>query len=138
MPTFRPRVSGRLGGGAAGSGAGTAGTTGGQAAKAGAQQFKPFTSANFRENLGRLTGGIPDHAQAHHIFPQRFVERFERAGINIHEPRYGAWWRSGAHQKSAAAYNAEWRRFLDTSPSTEQILQFGRDLAREYGLTIHF
>jgi hypothetical protein len=102
--------------------------------------FKPFTRGNFRKNLIRLTGGAPEGAQAHHVFPKKFEKDFRKAGINIHDPHYGAWWRAGAHQSAADAYNARWDKFLyrDKPPSVEQILQFGRKIARDYGLHIYF
>lgn len=111
------------------------------AAQARAPQFKPFTKDNFRENLGRLTGGIPRDAHAHHVLPKEFVDKFQEAGINIHDPRYGAWWRASTHQKNARTYNNEWREFLyrkPEPPSREQILQFGRKMAKDHGLQIHF
>lgn len=86
----------------------------------------------------RLTGGIPEGAHAHHVFPQKFAEQFGRAGININDPRFGTWWEAGAHQRAASAYNAAWERFLQTNPSTGQILQFGREISGQYGLRIGF
>lgn len=90
--------------------------------------------------MGRLTGGIPNGAPAHHIFPQRFAEQFQRVGINIHDPRFGAWWQSGAHQQSAAGYNQAWQQFFRGNPnaSAAEITQYGRELAACYGLSIGF
>ena len=52
-------------------------------------KFKSFTRNNFRDNLGRLTGGIPDGMQAHHTLPYAFETEFSRIGINVHDPKYG-------------------------------------------------
>ena len=44
------------------------------------------------------------------------------------------------HQKKARAYNDRWRQFFDRNknPTREEILQFGRRIAGDYGLTIGF
>ncbi len=99
-----------------------------------------FTADNFRANLAKLTGKNPDDAQAHHIFPQQLEDKFSARGIDIHDPRYGAWWAKTDHLRKALEYNERWKRFMGTipPPTAEKILQFGRDIARSYGLEIHF
>ena len=97
-----------------------------------------FTARNFRANLAKLTGRMPENAQAHHIFPQRFEEQFRELGIDIHDPRFGTWWRRSEHARKALEYNEKWERFFSTKPSFEQIIQFGRKIAKEYALEIHF
>jgi RHS repeat-associated protein len=103
-----------------------------------ADGFRSFTQRNFRENLTRLTGRAPDGAQAHHIFPVKFEGKFKEAGINIHDPKYGAWWNTSGHKQAAHDYNAAWQEFFRTNPSSEQIKQFGRDIAKKYALDVHF
>ena len=110
----------------------------GKASTGAGAKLRVLTAGNFRTNLGRLTGRIPEGSQAHHVFPQRFAEQFGKSGINIHDPRFGAWWEAGAHQRASPAYNQAWERFLQSNPSTEQILQFGRQLSGQYGLHIGF
>ncbi|MBN1206566.1 MAG: hypothetical protein JXB05_16890 [Myxococcaceae bacterium] len=44
--------------------------------KAARQGFKSFTEGNFRENLARLTGRMPEDAHAHHVFPHVLAEKF--------------------------------------------------------------
>jgi hypothetical protein len=100
--------------------------------------LRSFTASNFRTNLARLTGRIPEGAQAHHILPQEFAPQFQRLGLNIHDPRFGAWWQGGAHQQAASAYNQAWRQFLSTNPTAEQALQFAREISGSYGLTVGF
>jgi hypothetical protein len=100
--------------------------------------FKSFTESNFRENLARLTGKLPDDAHAHHVFPQALADRFEKAGINVHDPRFGAWWDQSTHLKKSFQYTQRWRKLLSQNPTREQILQFGRELAREYGFQVHY
>jgi len=68
------------------------------------------------------------------------ISDFAQAGINIHNPKYGMWWENSAHRSASRAYNNEWRRFLDQSPKpTEaQMIDFGRNLATQYGLSPRF
>jgi len=101
--------------------------------------LKSFTARNFRTNLGRLTGISPSTAHAHHVFPKKFARRFHRLGIDVNDPRYGAWWETKSHLRSAAQYNARWDEFFRRpNPSAEGARQFARELAGEYGLTLHF
>jgi hypothetical protein len=102
--------------------------------------YRPLTRANFRHNLAQRTGGIPDKAQAHHVLPVKFEPQCRKAGINIHEPRFGTWWKRGNHQSMARAYNNKWDEFFleNSNPTSKEILQFGREMARKYGLEIGF
>ena len=105
------------------------------------ETFRSFTSGNFRENLSRLTGGIPEGAQAHHIFPQasEFADKFERLGINVHDPYFGAWWNGGAHNAASGEYNAAWRGFFRDGPrSTGETFDFARDQASRNGYQVQF
>jgi NAD(P)-dependent dehydrogenase (short-subunit alcohol dehydrogenase family) len=99
--------------------------------------YRPFTAGNYRDNLIRRTGRNPGPAeQAHHVFPQRFVRQFDRAGINIHQPNLVVWWEKGAHSRASRQYNDRWEDFFDTNqnPTDGQVLDFGRRQARRYGL----
>ncbi len=108
------------------------------AAKETSRGFKPFTADNFRENLARLTGKMPEGAHAHHVFPQVLEKEFQRVGINIHDPKFGAWWQRSSHLKDAARYNALWRKFLERNPTVEEILEFGRKLGGGFGFQVNF
>ena len=77
-------------------------------------------------------------AHAHHVLPRAFESTFERAGLNIHDPRFGAWWEGGEHLKNAAQYNREWNRFLSADRSSGEILEFGRRISAKYGLETRF
>lgn len=105
-----------------------------------APALRSLTGRNFRENLGRLSGGIPKGAQAHHNLPQKFIDVFQRAGINIHDPRFGAWVDSARHGSDAYRYNRAWEAFFQNvrNPSRQQILDFGRTLAQSYGYDVGF
>jgi hypothetical protein len=100
--------------------------------------FKSFTADNFRENLARLTGQLPEGAHAHHVFPQVLATKFKAAGINISDPKFGAWWERSNHLKNSVRYNERWKKFLENNPTREQILQFGRDLGGEFGFQANF
>jgi hypothetical protein len=108
------------------------------AAKEAGRGFKPFTEGNFRENLARLTGLTPEGAHAHHVFPQVLTKRFQRVGINVHDPKFGAWWERSSHLKKAVEYTRRWAEFLDHNPTYEQILGFGRKLGSEFGFQVNF
>jgi hypothetical protein len=71
-----------------------------------------------------MTGGVPEGAQAHHVFPQQFRDQFANAGLNIDNPMFGAWWDAGAHSSNLLAYNSAWSGFLATNPALDQILHF--------------
>lgn len=92
----------------------------------------------FRRDLAALTELLPEWAHAHHMFPVKFRRQFAEAGIVIGDARYGAWWEATEHLANARGYNEAWEGFLVTNPNREQILEFGRTLAGQYGLKIHF
>ncbi|MBM3131091.1 MAG: DUF2380 domain-containing protein [Chloroflexi bacterium] len=109
--------------------------------------LRSFSEDSFRENLRRLTGKAVEEIgdlEAHHVLPQEFIEKFQRAGLDIHDPTFGAWVDKNLHRHWSSDYNREWRRFFDqfdrtdTAPSPEQILEFARGLAREYRFDVHF
>jgi len=102
-----------------------------------------FTDRNFRRNVARVLGDAPSAAaEAHHVFPQagEFARNFSRAGIDVHDPKFGAWWTRPNHQQKAKDYNERWRQFFSTTrnPTRDQILDYGRQLAKEYGLETVF
>ncbi len=103
-----------------------------------AKRFRAFTSGNFRTNLERLTGSAPANSQAHHVFPQKFARRFKDLGIDIHDPKFGAWWESSSHLKNAKNYNQEWNTFFEGSPTKEGAYDFGKKLMKKYNVPINF
>ena len=78
--------------------------------------------------------------QAHHVFPQKFETEFQRAGIMIHDPKYGSWVETLDHQKWSNAYNKSWEEFFKSTvtPTEQQIYQKARDLAKQYNFTLNF
>ena len=95
---------------------------------------------SIRKQLGRLTGGIQEAAHAHHMLPRRFGAIFKRAGLDINDPRYGAWWEAQDHLRNAKGYNKQWEDFFRTNKDATagEILEFGRALAEKYGVKILF
>jgi hypothetical protein len=109
--------------------------------EAGEQAFKSFASWNFRENLQRLTGkGLDDIVgmEAHHVLPQEFVQDFAKAGININDPVFGSWVDATAHRGWSYAYGAKWKEFFRSERTKEEILNYARQLSKEYGFDVHF
>lgn len=98
-----------------------------------------FSKSGFRGSLIKATGLNPGKAsQAHHVFPQKFESIFSGKGINIHDPKFGAWWETTSHLKNASGYNAAWESFLRTNPSPSQIMNYGRQLMGQYGVPVGF
>jgi len=81
---------------------------------------------------------MPEDAHAHHVFPQSRAKEFQEAGLNIHDPRFGAWWSRSNHLKKSYEYNQMWEDFFSRTPTRDQILQFGRYLANMYGFQINY
>ena len=73
---------------------------------------------NFRNNLISASGFDPGSAaQAHHVFPMKYAQFFESAGINPNS--YGAWWGEG-HLQNAYQYNQAWGNFFRYYPNANQ------------------
>ena len=110
------------------------------AAKTSTNAFKSFTASNYRHNLQVLTGKSGIGMDAHHIFPQaqKFQSYFQKAGINIHDPKNLVWWGSGAHRSAAGAYNNAWSNFFRANPNAtgQQIQNFGGSLMKQYGFKL--
>ena len=81
----------------------------------------------------RLTGKIPKGAEAHHIFPHKYIDEFADIGIDVNKPKYGAWWEKFDHRSKASEYNTVWQRFLQTNPTKKQALKFGKKMGNRYG-----
>ena len=100
----------------------------------------PYTAANFKDNLIRITQrrGSLHGEQAHHIFPQAFEDKFRAIGIDIHDPRFGAWWDKSEHQHTWAEYNRAWDRFFQNAHTAADAKQLAHDLATHYGYQLNF
>ncbi len=96
-------------------------------------EIKYIRADNFRQSLVEASGINPANAQAHHVFPQTFAEKFSRAGVDVN--RYGVWWETTSHLKNANQYNQAWKVFFDTysAPTKMQIYQEALRLKSWYG-----
>jgi hypothetical protein len=98
-----------------------------------------YNAGNFRQNLINRTGVEPPNAQAHHVFPQKFEGDFSRLGIDIHDPKFGAWWDVSAHTQNSYAYNQAWEGFFASGRATaSDAMTFARQLAGTYGYSVGF
>ncbi len=82
-------------------------------------------------------------AHAHHVFPKtaEFLSEFERLGINVHDPRFGAWWNGKAHVAASAEYNRAWREFLfggGGKRTAGEAFEFAQEQASRYGFQVNF
>ena len=91
-----------------------------------------------RRGLVQISGGAVEGAHAHHVFPHALRDRFKQFGIDVNRGEYGAWWEASDHLSKAAEYQRRWEMFLATNPSRSDVLEFGQNLARSYGLRTHF
>jgi RHS repeat-associated protein len=119
---------------------GVAGGKSGGGERRGNANYGPFDAAHFRDNLKARTGVDPGESmQAHHVFPQKFQEQFATEyGIDVHDPRFGAWWESKDHNKWATAVNDEWEQFLSRNPRREEVADFASNQAQRYGFDLTF
>lgn len=58
--------------------------------------------------------------------------------MNIHDPKFGAWWETSGHLKNTAGYNAKWADLIRLNPNTtqSQILNQGRTIMQQYGILV--
>lgn len=102
--------------------------------------LRAFTRKNFRHNLRIVTGRAPAGHDAHHALPVKHEPWFKSRGINIHDPKYGAWWSSTPHKSNAYAWNKEWARFIrdNHKASVAEIHRQGREMLKSEGLRVAF
>jgi hypothetical protein len=72
------------------------------------------------------------------VLPLKYADRFKSAGINVNDPRFGAWWEKHGHLGKARRYNDKWGEYLEPGRSQQEIMNFGRKMSQDNGLTIYF
>ncbi len=89
------------------------------------KHYRSFTYGNFRYNLAERTGIKPPDEQAHHVFPNKFKINFDKAGIDINNPKYGIWLEKNFHLQKASKYNKSWEKFFERSnaPNKDEIFK---------------
>jgi len=109
--------------------------------------FRKFTERSFRENLRRLTGKTVEeitNLEAHHVLPRKFAKRFEKVGLNIYDPTFGAWVERGPHRRWSWEYNRAWENFFKRLEAQglelteKRVLEQAQILARRYGFDVYF
>ena len=104
--------------------------------------LKRFAESNYREGLLRLTGETREEVrgfEAHHVFPQKFEQKFSYAGLeNIHDARLLAWVDEIEHKSWSNAYNEAWDTFFKENQDAkiDEILEEGMRLAEEFGYDV--
>ena len=100
---------------------------------------KTARTSGFRRKLQKLTGQTGEGKHAHHMFPVAHADKFKEAGIDINDPKNGAWWEAEDHLRNAHAYNDLWTWFFNSGPYTaDTIRAFGELLGWLYGLETNF
>jgi RHS repeat-associated protein len=101
-----------------------------------------YSASNFAKNLQNRVEKPTNikNPQAHHMLQQALEARFKKLGINIHDPKWGAWVEGappGSHQKWTSAYQREWGTWLDNNPNStiEDIENQASYMAQEYGIS---
>jgi hypothetical protein len=97
-------------------------------------EIKFVRDPNFRQNLIKSSGIDPgSEAQAHHLFPVKYAEYFNKVGVDVN--RYGAWWETSSHLQNAFNYNQAWGEFIinNPTPNKMQILQEALNLKSIFG-----
>ena len=107
-----------------------------------AKLLKTGRDPGFRSKLITHTGVNPPKAHAHHMLSVKHADEFAKRGIDINAPEYGAWWRTDtgalSHLNNARKYEEAWTEFFIKDPSKDEIFEFGRKLAKQFGLEIYF
>ena len=97
-----------------------------------------------KKKRGRGSFLTPKNAQAHHVFPVALEPFFNKSGVKIHNPAFGAWWNATKHGKNSYAYEQAWRKFfkkfddLNKIPTRDQIFTEGRRLGGEFGFSVFY
>lgn len=69
------------------------------------------------------------------MLPQKFEQKFNELGINIHDPKYLKPMELHKHRKNAYAYNKEWEKFLEKPGLTQKdIINFSKFLEKKYNI----
>ncbi len=80
-------------------------------------EFGPRGSRlTLRQRMIRQHGPPPSHMtrpEAHHDLPRKFRDRFQNAGLDIDDPKYGRWVEQHPHRQWSKGLNDEWQKFFN-------------------------
>lgn len=83
--------------------------------------IKVPTNRNELKNAMRKISSKPfASAQAHHGLPWKYREWFAKIGLNINDPKHGAWVKgggNGGHQSWSKEYDNVWKEFIENNPN---------------------
>ena len=102
---------------------------------------RSHTYGNKRHNLQWLTKHLGEGQEAHHLFPDKFADKFP---FNIHNPRHLSWWEKSPHRRNSKAWNEAWENEFFAIHRNPQDLEFSvfkefaQELAGRYGLNTNF
>lgn len=102
--------------------------------------LKAFSRSNFRENVLKLMGESGLGKEAHHNLPQAFSKQFEKAGININDPKFGSIVEKLEHRQMAYNYNKQFEKFFSESVerTAQEIINYAREVSSKFGFSPRF
>ena len=86
---------------------------------------------NNMEKSGNI-GSVGD--DAHHLFPQKYKNKFKKMGIDIDDASNGIWMNASKHRKGAYAYNKLWKNAFDSGTVNASNAM---DFAKEFMIKIY-
>lgn len=100
-----------------------------------------YTKNNFRSNV-IINTGEESSKIAHHALPQEFEEYYNKAGINIHDPKYGIALDRSLHNGVAwhrqINFNLGYDIGQNSNLNAETLLNNARDFYKNIGIEVNF
>ena len=76
--------------------------------------------SNYKKEYEKVYGPVPEKTDVHHMLPQKYESKFNKACINIHETKWLKAVDSHYHHKISYDYNNEWDKFFNSNPNPTQ------------------
>ena len=89
---------------------------------------------SLKKNMVQLYGEAPAGTHAHHVFPVKYKDFFDRFGMDINNPGHGVFLEEHHHLSHAKEYNKQWEDFIleakekGYEPSVETVYEKGKEL----------
>ena len=89
----------------------------------------PTNRNGLRSAMEKISPKPFAEAQAHHGLPWNYREWFAQRGLNVNDPKFGAWVKgggNGGHQSWSKAYDNVWNKFITDNPNAtaQQVEKF--------------